>query len=221
MMLASGSDMKNAIPMVSMLVLAGALSCADPAANPVEKPTSDSTPVQISSSQADEDSIDYLDAARMIVAGEMIGQIHLEMNTDSVIALLGKPDRSDAAMGKSWMVWTAGHAARAQHETAVYTARNMGVGKEESRVKEIRITSPFFHTADSLHAGLSLEKIRLKRPGLQPVQTAEAATSSGPVFYDDVSSGISFEFDAAGSCVAIIVHAKGKKLTDIYLPLTS
>ncbi len=162
----------------------------------------------------------YMQETIAIIPGKQIGLIQLEQDADSVVARLGKPDRSDAAMGKAWLVWTANHETHSAHETAIYTARNMGVGREVSRVREIRITSDFFHTADSLHTGLRLEEIIAKMPQLIEVAD-QSPTSSAKRFYDDVKGGISFEFDQSGVCVAIIVHQKNRKLTDIYLPLQS
>ena len=155
-------------------------------------------------------------AAAAIIAGSSIGSVSLDMNADSVVAMLGQPDRSDAAMGKAWLVWTSKSSAGMPRETAVYTSRNMGVGKEESRVKEIRITSGFFYTQDSLRTGLRLADIRAKRPALKRVDVVAAAPKQ---FYDDADGGISFEFGAGGVCTAILVHPKGVRLTDVYLPL--
>lgn len=155
---------------------------------------------------------------RLIIPGTGIGETRVGENSDSVIARLGKPDRSDAAMGKAWLIWTSGHENRAAHQTAIFTARNMGVGKEESRVQEIMITSAFFHTADSLQIGMSLRQIKQHMPGLVKLATAGDSTSAAKNLYDDMLHGISFVINASGTCVAIIVHEKNKPV-QLYVPL--
>lgn len=191
-------------------------SCKEPAASPA--PAAKKDTVAIIPLPAGKPDSTYKQEARLIVPGTGIGVTLLGENADSLMARLGKPDRTDAAMGKAWLIWTSGHEPNQSHETAVFTARNMGVGKEESRVQVIRVTSSFFHTADSLQTGTSLQKIKQKMPGLQQIKTAPSSKGSAIALYENTALGISFEMNASGICTAILVH-KTNKPVQVYLPL--
>src|SRR5690606_20623318 len=41
----------------------------------------------------------------LIVPGQSIGNISIGMNAGEIEKILGKPDLSDAAMGKAWLTW--------------------------------------------------------------------------------------------------------------------
>jgi len=145
--------------------------------------------------------------ARMIVPGKRIGLISINENADSVILKLGKPARADAAMGASMMTW---FIKRKKHtyQTSIYAHRNMGGADEAvSHVKEIRVTSPWYKTADYSGAGSALKDIKkLYKLVMRPVSNPNIKKLS---LYDDYGAGIGFEVDSTGKCTAVLVHAEG------------
>lgn len=136
----------------------------------------------------------------LISPGKGIGRIRLGEDANKLINTLGKPDRSDAAMGASLMIWFAGHDT-AGYFISIYAHHNMGEPDEEiNHIKQIHVNSPAYKTVDGIGVGSSLNAIqkhfmtvKRKVPGIS--------------IYDDVKAGISFEMDTVNKCSAIIVHA--------------
>jgi hypothetical protein len=136
----------------------------------------------------------------LISPGKGIGNIRLGEDANDLINTLGKPDRSDAAMGASLMVWFAGHDP-AGYLISIYAHHNMGAPDEHiNHIKQIRVTSPAYKTVDGVGPGSLLNLIqkqfklvKRKVPGIN--------------IYDDIKAGISFEMDTAHKCSAVIVHA--------------
>ena len=142
-------------------------------------------------------------SVKMIVPGKRIGDIYINENADSVVAKLGKPDWSDAAMGASFMVWF-NKKGRNIHKTSIYAHRNMGAADEKvNYIKEIRETSPSFKTADYGGAGSEIKDVmRLYRLEKHP-----APGNKKLWLYDNYHEGIGFEVDSTGKCLAVYIHA--------------
>lgn len=138
------------------------------------------------------------DVETAIQAGRSIGRIHVNQNAEEVIRLLGKPKSGDAAMGKAVSFW---------EEYAVYTVRDTGA-HPIARVKEIRVATPGFKSSKGIGVGSGLANIQKA----YKVSKSESYQSSGKSFdvYSD-PSGIAFEIDATGTCVAVIVFPSGKQ----------
>ena len=86
--------------------------------------------------------------------------------------------------------------------------------------EQIRTTSSFFTTADSVHVYSSLGDIKNK----YAVKKSGQYNSDGRtiILYDDKQKGIAFETASAGSqniCTGIIIHPKDKSVNDIYIML--
>jgi len=160
--------------------------------------------------------------AQLIVPGKSIGQTALQMKAEVINQILGKSDRSDAAMGKSWAVWysrpTASDTIR--KETTIYFATNMGGPDEASRVKQIRVTSPFFQTAGHVGVGTPLKAIQQAFPNLKAAKTyTSVKTKQSITILDDAASGIAFEFNPSQTCVAVVVHEPQQPVNTIYINL--
>jgi len=156
-------------------------------------------------------------ADKLIVPGKSIGQATIDENSADVIKRLGKPDGGDAAMGKSVSIWYANHDTTG-YQTMIYASRQMGTADETSRVKQIKITSPWFTTADSVHAGSTLQQIR------QHYQVKKAAYyNKGNQQYTiyGTTQGIAFEVDPQDKCVAVIVYEPDSQASGVYLPFYS
>jgi hypothetical protein len=159
-----------------------------------------------------------------IVPGQNIGKIEIGMNDRSIEPLLGKPDASDAAMGKAWLTWYGKKPDKHNNKTQlnVYTAYSDTSMRDKS-VQQIRTTSSFFKTAQNIHVYSSLDDIQKAFPAIKKFPQN---TNDGKKFtvYDDVNNGIAFEIvDANGQqiCRAIFVRIKGKGVRDIYIDAPS
>jgi hypothetical protein len=152
----------------------------------------------------DTGKIKTITSTQLIIPGRSIGNIQLSEDVANVSTSLGRPDSSDAAMGSSLMVWFAKHNP-AGYRTSVFAHRNMGAKDEIiSRIQKILITSPEFKTADGYGVGSTADDIK-KSYNLIP--TSDYKNKNGKVqVYTDLDKGISFETDAAGKCVGIVVH---------------
>lgn len=164
-----------------------------------------------------------IESKKLIVPGESIGRAILNTNADSLEAEFGKPDMSDAAMGKAWLTW---YGKKDEHNNKtqldIYTAYK-DTSMREKTVQQIRTTSSFFSTDNNIHVYSSLNDIRKSFPGIQKVSQNNDDGRAITV-YDDIKNGIAFEIADANNqkiCIAIFVHLKGKKVTDVYIPLST
>lgn len=159
-----------------------------------------------------------------IVPGERIGKIEIGMSDRSLEPLLGKPDASDAAMGKAWLTWYGKKPDEHNNKTQlnVYTSYR-DTGMRDKSVQQIRTTSSFFKATQDVHVYASLDNIRKVFSGIKKVQQSTSDEKRFTI-YDDINNGIAFEIvDANGEkiCRAIFVHIKGKGVRDIYIDAPS
>jgi hypothetical protein len=157
----------------------------------------------------------------LIVPGKSIGLINLNEEAEVVQKLLGKPAKADAAMGKSLQTWFTDRDSKAgdavAHQTTIYFSRNMGATDENSRVKQIRITSPFFYTQNHLSTKVKLATFRNSFPAAKKTALYTLPRTKEQVtIYDDIKAGIAFETDPAGNCLGITIHEPGKAAFEIY-----
>ncbi|MFD2871744.1 hypothetical protein ACFS5N_04645 [Mucilaginibacter ximonensis] len=152
-------------------------------------------------------------ADRLIVPGKSIGGTILDRPAGDVIARLGKPDFSDAAMGKSVCAWYADHNKNG-YTTHMYFATDMG-NDDTSRVKAIRVSSPSFKTKNQLYAGLLITDAQ-KQYKLDTLGTFKLNGSSRRL-YDDKAEGIAFDADRSGNITGIAVYQKGVNVKNVYM----
>ena len=166
------------------------------------------------------DTIKYVqpkvtDNAYEIIPGERIGLTKLEENTET-LSELGKPDFSDSAMGKSWATWISKDDEN--NELNIYSTYKDSEMKEKV-VRQIRITSSKFKTPNEISTGKSLQEIQKAFSDIKLVaKYTDEKTKNLVEIYDSETNGIAFEF-TKNECAAIIVHTKGKKVTDEYITL--
>ena len=191
--------------------------------------TQDTTAVQPDSAVTNDDD-NYNDVVNdaenpesvpLIVSGESVGKITLGTDASTLQNILDKPDISDAAMGKAWSTWYG--KKRDEHnnktELNIYTTYKDSSMRQQT-VQQIRTTSSFFTTADSIHVYSSLDDIKNK----YAVKKSAQYNSDGRTIniYDDKKQGIAFEIADADSqhiCTGIIIHAKNKSVNDVYIML--
>lgn len=132
--------------------------------------------------------------------------------------VLGKPDLSDAAMGKAWLTWKG---KKDEHNNAtelnIYTTYKDSTMRQKT-VQQIRTTSALFSTDGGLRVYSSLETIRKEFPGIRKL-AHYSEEGREIVIYDEIKKGIAFEITPAGQqqiCTGIIIHKKGSPVTDVY-----
>ncbi|GGH11522.1 hypothetical protein [Mucilaginibacter phyllosphaerae] len=154
---------------------------------------------------------------QLIVPGTSIGQTSLNESSENVHKRLGKPDSGDAAMGKSISVWYAGHDTTG-NVTQMYFSRGQG-DDETKRVKQIRVTSPFFKLNSKVFAGVPFKNVS----GIYQLKKVATFTDKGSnhTLYDDTKAGIAFDADDKGIITGITVHEPGREAASTYLPFFS
>lgn len=167
---------------------------------------------------------------RLIVPGQQLGTVRVDANFTTTAKRLGKPDFGDAGLGHYWNTWNARKSAMhtgIHHSLDVYTENTEADGPY---VRIIRVTSPWFKTANGLSTECVFSQAQHQYPALK--RMAQYAPQQVPVsiaVYDEVKRGLAFEFlcDQRGRvgpqspCLAILVHTPGKQVNQFYLSLTS
>jgi hypothetical protein len=163
------------------------------------------------------DSLPAVPPAELIVPGKSIGLTSIGERADSVAAKLGRPDEGDAAMGKAISTWFS--KGNKTHSTTIFFTTNFGDKDEASRARQLRITSPYFKTAEGLSVGSDMDGISkiypvLKKTGRYPSPKDPAQMV---VVMDDPDKGIAFEIDPSYKCVGIVIHRREDKPFETYL----
>ena len=145
----------------------------------------------------------------LVVPGRSLGHTHIGAPSSS-LSMFGKGAYDDAAMQKAWSTWFGARSADGspRSELDIYTAPQDN-DVDHHTVQVMRATSPWFHLANGLRVGSSLEAI-LAAYGKLPLAATYPVHDHPHYLYDDVARGIAFETDAKtayGCCVALIVHA--------------
>ncbi|QNF31753.1 hypothetical protein HUW51_03080 [Adhaeribacter swui] len=199
-------------------------SCTAKQENQTTQPENQSADNAAKPAPSNNSSTASIDSSRLIVPGKSIGLTALQEKAEAVTARLGKPDQGDAAMGKALSTWFSKPAANAKdttrHQTTLYFKTNMGAPNQASRVDQIRVTSPYFITTDSVHVNASLSVIQKAFPGVVKAGAYPVPKTTGKIFiYDAAAAGIAFEINEQERCVAITVHAANQQIKNNYLPL--
>ncbi len=182
----------------------GFISCSDKKVKSIENTAVTDTVVEPT-------LVKTTDEKQLIVPGKSIGLTHLGQNAET-LASLGRPDFSDAAMGKAWSTWYS--KDNKKNELNIYTTYKDSEMTEKV-IRLIRITSPEFKTEEGISTGSSINTIRSSYPKLVITGKYKDAGESVEI-YDAMDSGIAFEIKKE-SCISIIVHETGKKVTDEYI----
>ena len=179
-----------------------------------KKENNDSDVTEVS---ADSLSNSQVNDRLLIVGGNRIGNIGLEGKADELNAILGKPDLSDSAMGKAWLTWFSKVSdSITGHELNVYTEYKDN-SMMEKVVRQIRITSDEFETAEGIKTGMVLDEIvRLTRGKLTLVGKYDTTTPTPISVFDNIGQGIAFEIED-NVCVGIIVHSKEEPVSEEYI----
>jgi len=156
-------------------------------------------------------------ADKLIVPGKAIGQTAINASGQEVFKRLGKPDAGDAAMGKALSIWYAGHDSTG-YETMIYTTRQMGTEDDAPKVKQIRVTSPWFVTAECIHNGSTLQEISKV---FQITKMATFTLNKETYTIYKSARGIAFEINSKGICKGIIVFSTASQPGQMYLPFYS
>ncbi|HEY8914967.1 MAG TPA: hypothetical protein VIM87_00975, partial [Chitinophaga sp.] len=95
--------------MRNLLIISGSLllfTCCQQQSHTVqETDTTTATAAQQPDTATAVTKTPVISSEKLVSAGKGIGKIDLGSNADKLTELLGKPDFSDAAMGKAWLTW--------------------------------------------------------------------------------------------------------------------
>jgi hypothetical protein len=149
--------------------------------------------------------------ATLITPGHSIGDIAINVDASQVYQKYGKPDASDAAMGKATSAWKLAPDT-SKYAIAIYTVRDMG-NDTTALIKRIRVTSPDYKTKEGLGTSSLLKDLQVafklkKENGYKKDQV--------PVQVYADPSGIAFEIDQQQRCIGIVVYEKGKLHPETY-----
>jgi len=163
-------------------------------------------------------SVQTLDERFLIVAGRAVGEITLGEDMEQVGKKLGRPNASDAAMGKAWGIWYSDDSTGNQrNEIAVYSSyRDTSMRVKD--VKQIRITSDKFKTRDGLTTGSTIEETKKMFPAIEKLSAYLNADKDTVAVYDAKKEGIGFEF-LKGRCISITIHPVNTSVNATYLTL--
>ncbi|MXV49747.1 hypothetical protein GS399_02100 [Pedobacter sp. HMF7647] len=187
-----------------------AISCSQPAKHERAGQDSLTATTSIESGPAD----DSIPPSRSIIPGDRIGLTRLNDRADSIVNNLGKPDSGDAAMGKSVSYW---FSKPRKEVTMVYFTTNMGAPNAVPRAKQVSVTSSFFTTKSKVSTGASLDFIKKKFPLLKILGEYSDKARKISVYNDP--SGIAFNVDDSGRCIAITIYEAGKDPSQTYLSI--
>ncbi|RZJ29672.1 MAG: hypothetical protein EOO48_06950 [Flavobacterium sp.] len=152
----------------------------------------------------------------LIIPGQSIGNISLELNAENIENILGKADLSDAAMGKAWLTWFSKVSDSVTgNELNIYTEYKDNEMTEKV-VRQIRITSDEFKTAEGIGTGKSIDAISKIFPSIKMVGKYDTETNFPVTLYDAVDDGIAFEAEN-NVCTGIIIHQKGRSVSEVYI----
>ncbi|WP_242920769.1 hypothetical protein [Pontibacter liquoris] len=160
------------------------------------------------------------DSAFLIMPGQGIGHVRLEMPSAALTRILGKPDSGDAAMGKSLQFWISKGANQPRQYVAVYIVTNFNGRDETPKVQQVQVTSPQFKTSSGASTGQQLPEIRKQFGSLFPIAYYTNSRHQQVYIFDSQAQGIAFEVTVPDStCTAITVHQPNTDVTETYLPV--
>jgi hypothetical protein len=197
------------LPIV-MLVIFTSVSCNNPSTENTNNPSArtDSTSITVKDTVINKPDTNSnstsVSADWLLIPGVSAGQTRLNEDADSVYQRLGTPDGNDAAMMKAVAIWYAHHDTTG-NSIAIYTSTNTDT-PIVARIKQIRVTSPVFKTADGIHTTSSLQEIKNHFP-VQQTETYKDAGAGYAVY--DSKQGIAFEINPDSVCAAIVIHKAG------------
>lgn len=155
---------------------------------------------------------------RLIIPGKSIGHTAINDKADSIFKKLGKADVGDAAMGKSIQTWYSKlETDTTKYSTTIFFTTNMGGPDEASRAKQIRVTSPFFMTAERIAVNSVLDSVSHYFPLAIKTAVYKDAAKNPVYIYDDKKAGIAFEINDQNKCLGITIHPENEKAFQTYL----
>lgn len=168
---------------------------------------------------ADSLAAEDIEGKLLIVPGKSIGRYFLGQDLAAVDSIKGKPDFSDAAMGKAWAIWYGKNSTNGKrNELAIYSTYKDSTMASKA-VKQIRVISGKFETNDGLNNGNILSNFLVKYPDFIQVATYYDDKLGDTIkVYDSRQNGIAVEF-LRDISRAITVHSKGEALNESYYTL--
>lgn len=212
--------MKNMITLMSCLFVF--YSCANNSSSSENNHSKDSGTVTSRQHETAQPQPAAVSPDYLILPGKSIGKTFLEEDAETLTSTLGKPDFSDAAMGKAWLIWFGNKPDEHNNKTELDVYITYKDSTMSSKViKQIRTTSSAFKINDSLHVYSELSTIRRFFPDIRFTEKYQDDSRQISI-YDDIKQGIAFDVAMAGNqqiCIGITVHPPGKSVSDVYIRL--
>lgn len=154
----------------------------------------------------------------LIVPGQGIGNIALGADALKAERELGKPDSSDAGMGKVveswWLGSKRGDKGRMFHRPDEIGLRaHFNEDGSKYLISQVEVTSPKYATAEGIAPGATLDAIRAKFPDIQPDDSPEVKfwpLYGAMQFFKDTKRGIAFAVRKSdGVCIQVSVMPPG------------
>lgn len=160
------------------------------------------------------------DSALLLIPGKQAGNIYLGQDMKAVTGLLGRPDDGDAAMGSALGIWY-NHTEKDTVKKnplvifSSYCDSNMVV----KDVKQISVSAPDFSTAQGIHTGIALAKLKEVYPAIKKAETYTSNKAKDTLtVYDLKDRGIAFDIQK-GICTAITIHQQNRAVNGVYLTI--
>jgi predicted amidohydrolase len=151
------------------------------------------------------------DSTMLIIPGQSIADIGLNVDASAIFQKYGKPDAGDAAMGKATAEWKIAPDT-SKYAIAIYTVRDMG-NDTTALIKRIRVTSPNYKTKQGLGTTSSLADLQ---SAFNLKKEKGYKTDRTPVQVYADPSGIAFEINQQQKCIGIVVYEKGSLPPETY-----
>jgi hypothetical protein len=157
---------------------------------------------------------------QLIVPGKRIGKINLNEDLEVIQKILGKPSTANSGMGKSLQTWITKTADGKTQQISIFFSRHMGNEDEKSRAKQIRVTVAAFISEKNEAATTSILRGNISEAKKMAAYLLPNSKEQISI-YDNIKTGIAFEFDPPGNVIAITVHEPGKPAFEIFSEVSS
>lgn len=157
-------------------------------------------------------------STHLIQPGKSLGPCKLGAWTTTLKALKScAPQDNDAALGHYIDRYQAS-PSDACDTLRVYAVRDAATGGEKETIEQVWTSSPTFATSSGVRVGDTLTHVKRAFPGIS-IAPSELNNGTKVAVYDDRKAGIAFIFRNS-KCSAIIIHPRGKSVTDEYMPFS-
>ncbi|WP_116125654.1 hypothetical protein [Lewinella sp. IMCC34183] len=155
-----------------------------------------------------------VDSTLLIVPGHRLGPLTVLQRMDSVANTIGTPTFSDSGAGTTVSTYRLADGADSAELVLILTFEPTDNMRKDLQVA--RTTARKFHDSYGIGVGSQREELESRYNLEGPLSTFAVAGDSVRLY--DTGTGLSFEFDARGTCRGLAVHAQSRYPTSNYRP---